>query len=384
MTIIRLIFAAALASFAVANVDEVSNDGETFAEATAFVQSFSSMNAQGDSACLKVADDAIKVITDECKTLQGVIDTASKANQKCCHSGSVATCEAKSQHASSVGAHSTCLSQLDTIKKKTVNLGSVSYSSLAGKTCYNHNSNSAFQAIKNEVATKTTECNKKSGSKAAAKKFYDDAVKAAASSRTTCNEDGQTALTKAFAQGKAACGSATNQKAFTRAEHMKCVLKGTKLADCSKNMPKPPAVKETTLSTLNCAAQTGDSTQCLKVWVTYKSLSTSGYKVNMYRVNVPGPTKAPGAFVKACGAYGLKPVCDSNGYGKDSGGQCRAIDPSDNRGLHFSLPAHSRLHPKSKATGIFWFTGNKESLYNNGNSHRWANGNDKNGYTMCA
>ena len=70
-TIIRLIFAAALASFAVANVDEVppththpptvsplnadlganshcgssqvSNDGETFAEATAFVQSFSSM-----------------------------------------------------------------------------------------------------------------------------------------------------------------------------------------------------------------------------------------------------------------------------------------------------------------------------------------------------
>merc|ERR1711865_156525 len=238
MTIIRLIFAAALA-----NVDEVSNDGEIFAEATAFVQSFSSMNAQGDSACLKVSNDAIKVIADECKTLQGVIDTASKANQKCCKSGSVATCNAKVKHDTAVKAHSTCLSQLASIKKKTVNLGSASYSSLAGKTCNGQlvvPKNSAFEATKSEVEKKTTECVEKKGSKAAAKKFYDDAVKAAASSRTTCNKDGQTALTKAFTKGKAACGSATNLKAFTRAEHMKCVLKGTNLADCSKNMPKPP------------------------------------------------------------------------------------------------------------------------------------------------
>jgi hypothetical protein len=225
-------------------------------------------HVEGDSACLKVADDAIKVIADECKALQGVIDNASKANQKCCQSGSVAACKAKNQHASFVGAHSTCLSQLDTIKKKTVNLGSVSYSSLAGKTCEgevaDHTKNSAFKAIKSEVEKKTKECYEKKGLKNAAKKTYEDAVKTAASSRTTCNANGQTALTKAFTDGKAACGSATNQKAFTRAEHMKCVLKGTNLADCSKNMPKPPAVKETTLSTLNCAAQTGGSSQCGK------------------------------------------------------------------------------------------------------------------------
>jgi hypothetical protein len=81
---------------------------EAFAEATSFVQAYMSegkvpfsttdvvlwslpgtrrapstnspdLVVQGDSACRKVADDAIKTIKDECAALQKNVDTAAKA-----------------------------------------------------------------------------------------------------------------------------------------------------------------------------------------------------------------------------------------------------------------------------------------------------------------
>jgi len=69
---------------------------------------------------------------------------------------------------------------------------------------------------------------------------------------------------------------------------MKCVLKGTNLADCSKNMPKPPGVKKTTLSVLNCAAQTGASGQCFSKGTWWKGSSCKDQGVAGFRIQKGG------------------------------------------------------------------------------------------------
>jgi len=261
---ICFLFAIALA-FAAASVDEISANEDSFAEAEAFVQSFSSENAKGDSACLKVANDSIKVIDDECKALQATVDKAAQANQACCDEGRSAVCSAKAQWEQGKTAHATCITELTNLKKTNVNMGTVSYESLAGKSCYNHNDNSSFKSVKSKVDAKSTECTKKDGTKGTTKKAYDIAVSDASTDRQSCNSNKATALDQAFKKASASCSSATNKKSFIRAEHMKCVLAGTSLDDCNKKMPSAPAVKKTDLSMLSCSAQTGAPSQCIKM-----------------------------------------------------------------------------------------------------------------------
>jgi len=258
---ICFLFAIALA-FAAASVDEISANEDSFAEAEAFVQSFSSENAKGDSACLKVANDSIKVIDDACKALQATVGKAAQANQACCDEGRSAVCSAKAQGEASKTAHTNCITELTKLKKTDINMGTVSYESLAGKSCYNYNDNSSFKSVKSKVDAKSTECTKKDGTKGTTKKAYDIAVSDASKDRQSCNSNTAKALDQAFKTASASCSSATNKKSFIRAEHMKCVLAGTALNDCNKNMPSAPTVKKTDLSMLSCAAQTGASSQC--------------------------------------------------------------------------------------------------------------------------
>jgi len=100
-----------------------------------------------------------------------------------------------------------------------------------------------------------------------------------------------------------------------------------------------------------------------------------------YKVRVSGPMDK-NHIIHACRRKGMRPVCDHHAY-RDS----HCFDSRVN--LHFSHPSHDRnghlKFPVSKAKGIFWYTGRHGhgSLYNTGGSHRWRNGNDKNGLTMC-
>merc|ERR1711988_1342157 len=101
-----------------------------------------------------------------------------------------------------------------------------------------------------------------------------------------------------------------------------------------------------------------------------------------YKVRVSGPMDK-NHILKACQSKGLKPVCDHHAY-RD--GHC--FDSKVN--LHFSHPHHDKNaklgFPVAKAKGVFWSTGRHHtgSLYNTGSTHRWRNGHDKNGWTMCA
>jgi len=98
-----------------------------------------------------------------------------------------------------------------------------------------------------------------------------------------------------------------------------------------------------------------------------------------YKVRVSGPMDA-NHIRAACARKGLRPVCDHSHY-RDA--HCF----NSGKGLHFSHPHHDKhlQIPVSKAKGIFWYTGRHHtgSLLNTGGGHRWRNGNDKNGFTMC-
>merc|ERR550537_603988 len=99
------------------------------------------------------------------------------------------------------------------------------------------------------------------------------------------------------------------------------------------------------------------------------------------KVRVSGPMDK-NHILKACKSKGMVPVCDHHAY-RD--GVC--YDSGVN--LHFSHPSHDRHaklnFPVAKAKGVFWYTGRHHtgSLLNTGSTHRWRNGNDKNGFTMC-
>jgi hypothetical protein len=98
-----------------------------------------------------------------------------------------------------------------------------------------------------------------------------------------------------------------------------------------------------------------------------------------YKVRVSGPMDK-NHIIRACAQKRMQPVCDHHAY-RDA----YCFDSRKN--LHFSHPHHDRhlRWPVSKARGIFWYTGRHGhgSLLNTGRTHRWRNGNDRNGFTMC-
>lgn len=237
-----------------ASAAESSNE-DSFAEATSFVQAFMSEHAMGggDSACRKVADDSIRTIKNECDALQKNVDTASKANQKCCNSGKPAVCSAEKSKGDLGGKSSTCKGEADALANAKITFTSTLDALKNGK-CKSIHGSSAYKKKKAEHATKTKECNKLSGAVSEAKKALKTAIASAKKARRTCNKDARTALDEAFKTAKKACNSDKNKRAFTRAQHMKCVLDGKSLKNCKTG--KYPSVKKTALSKLTCDATT--------------------------------------------------------------------------------------------------------------------------------
>jgi len=243
-------FAAGLALAAVASA-EISNE-ESFAEATSFVQAFTSEQG-GDSACRKVADDSIKTIKAECDALQKTVDEAAKANQACCKSGKEAVCANEKSKDALAGKKSTCDGEAKAIASAKITFTS-SLKALKNGKCKSIHGSSAYKNKKAEHRTKTKECNKLSGAASEAKKALKAAIKAAKASRKKCNSDAKNALNKVFKTAKKACNSKKNKRAFTRAQHMKCVLDGKNLKRC--NAGKAPAVTKSKMSKLTCGATT--------------------------------------------------------------------------------------------------------------------------------
>merc|ERR1711966_137679 len=247
------VFAAALALAAVASAE--SSNEQSFAEATSFVQAFMGEHAEkgGDSACRKVASDSIKAIKTECDALQKTVDTAAKGNQKCCSSGKDAVCSAEKSKGDLGGKSSTCKGKADALANAKITFTS-SLDALKNGKCKSIHGSDAYKNKKAQHRSKMKECNKLSGAASEAKKALKTAIASAKKARRTCNKDAQTALDEAYKTAKKACNTHKNMRAFTRAQHMKCVLDGKSLKRCK--VGKYPLVKKTALSKLTCDATT--------------------------------------------------------------------------------------------------------------------------------
>jgi len=148
------IFVGAFAFLAVACAAESSNE-DSFAEATSFVQAFMSEHAVagGDSACRKVADDSIKTIKTECDALQKNVDTAAKANQKCCNSGKDAVNSAAKTKGGLDGKTSTCKGEADALTKAKITF-TASLNDLKRGKCKSIHGSSTYKNKKAEYNTK--------------------------------------------------------------------------------------------------------------------------------------------------------------------------------------------------------------------------------------
>merc|ERR1711966_619614 len=243
------VFAAALALAAVASAE--SSNEQSFAEATSFVQAFMGEHAEkgGDSACRKVASDSIKAIKTECDALQKTVDTAAKGNQKCCSSGKDAVCSAEKSKGDLGGKSSTCKGKADALANAKITFTS-SLDALKNGKCDAIRGSYAYKNKKAQHRSKMKECNKLSGAASEAKKTLKAAIKAANDARKRCMSKVNNARNKIFINAKKACNSRKNRRAFTRAQHMKCVLDGKSLKRCK--VGKIPVTMKRTVKPTTC------------------------------------------------------------------------------------------------------------------------------------
>ena len=103
----------------------------------------------------------------------------------------------------------------------------------------------------------------------------------------------------------------------------------------------------------------------------------SGYK--FVRTAVKGVMNSEN-ILAACKKKGLRPVCNHAHY---ADGQCKTVGGS----WHFSYPPHnSRFKVPTAVRGAFFYCGRgnrNKALYNIGTTHKWTNGQQRDGSTYC-
>merc|ERR1711998_461930 len=103
-----------------------------------------------------------------------------------------------------------------------------------------------------------------------------------------------------------------------------------------------------------------------------------GKNKDLYHIQVKGRMDSH-HIRRACNAKGMKPLCD---HAKHQDGHCVVIGGF----WHWSLPIHNKQHGVDvKRTKFVYFYTNHHhrARLNTGTSHRWSNGRDRNGITMC-
>jgi len=266
MNIRSIIFACIVGMAAIAATHEIDQEA-SYTEATAFVQSFlgeemhdgSGMQKKKESACLKVATDAIKVVRDICAKQRKVINKLAKGKLLCCSRGRTAWCKAKTRHAASKATGEICKNQLKNVKKTGVNFGIVKFENLKPGKCGTFFKSSAYKNVKNKVDKKKRACEKNKGATVAFAAGVRSARGGAATSRRNCHSADKKSYNTAYRNAKNICESKENKKMFTRAKHMLCVLNGQKMSKC--NVGKIPSLPKTRYMNAKCSA--GIKTQCL-------------------------------------------------------------------------------------------------------------------------
>merc|ERR1711871_89065 len=254
---IAALFVAAVAVAAAGEMDQYNTD-VAFAEATSFVQSY--LEAQvfegktkDESACEKVADDSINEIINECKKLQGMVNSAATKNAHCCKDSMGPVRKAVSRYNKSKSDRKQCDRELESLRNSNVSFSGVKFKYLKEGKCGNFFTGGSFRSVHNKVKAKTKRCDIMKGQTKAYKRQWDTAVAQACRGRDKCNARAKTAYDNAFRTATRTCQSAKNKKAWTRAKHLKCVLKGQTLSQC--RVGSVPKIQPRTMTKRKCNCQ---------------------------------------------------------------------------------------------------------------------------------
>merc|ERR1712159_559512 len=358
---IAALFVAAVAVAAAGEMDQYNTD-VAFAEATSFVQSY--LEAQvfegktkDESACEKVADDSIKEITDECKKLQGMVNSAATKNAHCCKDSMGPVRKAVSRYNKSKSDRKQCDRELESLRNSNVSFSGVKFKYLKEGKCGNFFTGGSFRSVHNKVKAKTKRCDIIKGQTKAYKRQWDTAVAQACRGRDKCNARAKTAHNKAFRTATNACQSAKNKKAWTRAKHMKCVLKGQTLSQC--RVGSVPKIEARTMTKRKC------NCQCHSINNDYNRVANDS--VHGVSRTIVGHTPTDVRKSRFMGMYKTYRNFEME----------FSIKPHSKRGgwqniLHFTANNHNHGPHGSRIPGI-WFYGSSTRMHirmgHNGNSN---------------
>jgi hypothetical protein len=205
---------------------------------------------KSDSACQKVADDAMEEVTDSCSAAQKLVDGLPRG-QHCCKKGVSLVTKARQNLDNARKASNDCQAKLTKLQNVRVTFNNVKYRDLRDGQCHrSFFSGSSYRNAKNNVYKQVKECNRRKGAISAFTKAVEDAKRARDRMRKSCRTSTQNNMNSMFNKANRLCNSGKNRKAWTRAQHMICVLKKSTLQNCK--VPSLPKITKASLDFSMC------------------------------------------------------------------------------------------------------------------------------------
>merc|ERR1712070_1160699 len=264
-----LIIASAFALVATALPDVDSSTPEfELAEAqsteASFTEAQSLMQEQGSNACNDLAKTTEDEVNNNIKREQDMLNKLDRG-QNCKSKGDDVVSKAKNEKSQADSAYNQAVRNLNSAKTASVNFGQSRFGSIRKGDCSVFFNSGAYRNADNNVKNKQNVVNQKKGAKDAAAKAVDAAYKTKAKMGAECQCAVATNMDKMYS---AASGRAknSNQAAWTKAAHLRCVIKGTPANKCRvpamRTLSKPSlqgGASKSKCVTLQCKVMTARS-----------------------------------------------------------------------------------------------------------------------------
>jgi len=274
MSIKLLIIASALALAATALPDVDSSTPEfELAEAQAteasFAEAQSLMQEQGSNACNDLAKTTEDEVNNNIKREQDMLNKLDRGGS-CPSKGDSVVTKAKNEKSAADSAYNQAVRNLNSAKSASVNFGQSRFGSVRKGDCSVFFNSGAYRNAENNVKSKQNIVNQKKGAADAAAKAVKDAEKTKAKMVAECQCAVATNMDKMYS---AASGRAknSNQAAWTKAAHLRCVIKGTPANKCSV-----PAMKTLSKPSLQGGASKSKCPEGLKCYMSQKKSNSAG------------------------------------------------------------------------------------------------------------
>jgi len=201
---------------------------DSFGEATAFIQELQS-KGKNDDGCRDLATAAKKEVSDSVNAAQNSIN-ALPDGSACAKEGQGLIDAANKDVNNARNAMNSANSKYSNAQNAKVDFGSIRLDHMTPGRCGTFTGHSAYKTAEANREAAKKAASKAKGAYDAAQKELENAKTAAAKMKKDCQCKSFDDAERAYNAAKAA--DAANQKAWTKAAHMKCVLDGVSPSNC--------------------------------------------------------------------------------------------------------------------------------------------------------